>query len=324
MKRELYPEISDPRSEMLQVSDDHQIYVEVCGNPDGVPVIFLHGGPGSGCQAYHRQFFDPEKYRIILFDQRGCGRSTPKGCLTENTTLDLIEDMERIRAHFSIDRWVLFGGSWGVTLALLYAETYPDRVSAIILRGAFLAAKRDLDWFFGDGVSRLFPDEWQRFTHALEVEDFSKESIIKACHDGIHANDPERQLRVAKAWSRWTGKIVTWTLPPKNPKVENNAVPEKPAEQLIKEIALEIHYAFNRYFLRPEQLIEDIDQLPDVPITLIHGRRDITCPIESSWRLSQHLPKADFVVLEQAGHLASEADMVDALITATDQLSVSA
>ncbi len=312
----LYPAITDPIVHRLKVSVDHEIYVEECGNPDGIPVIFLHGGPGSGCQSYHRQFFDPTQYRIVLFDQRGCGRSIPKGCLNDNTTQDLISDIETIRAELSVDKWLLFGGSWGVTLALLYAETYPDQVSGIILRGAFLAGKRDLDWFFGDGVCRLFPDEWHTFTTALGVTDFSKEAIIKACHDGLNSDDQIEQLRVARAWSRWTTKIVTWTLPP-----DREEQPQKDAEILIKEINLEIHFAFNRYFLGPEQLIENIHLIPEVPIHLVHGRRDITCPIESSWRLSQSLPNAAFTILEESGHLANEAGMIDALVTATDQMA---
>ncbi len=312
----LYPEITDPIVHELKVGKIHQLYVEECGNPSGISIIFLHGGPGSGCQPYHRQFFDPEKYRIILFDQRGCGRSTPHGCLEENTTHDLIGDIETIRQTLNIEQWVLFGGSWGVTLALLYAETYPDQVSGLILRGSFLASKRDLDWFFGDGVGRIFPDEWEKFRALVDEEDITAKNVIEDYHEMITSAYDEERIKAAEAWSRWTGKIVTWTLPQE----DNKEPDQKDPKQLIREIHLEVHYAFNQYFLEPDQLIKNIDQLPDVPVSIIHGRRDITCPLESSWRLHKAIPNSSLTILPESGHLANEVAMIDALVTSSDNL----
>ncbi len=311
----LYPKITDPKIYVLNVGK-HQLYVEECGNPNGIPVIFLHGGPGSGCQPYHRQFFDPEKYRIVLFDQRGCGRSTPHGCLEENTSHDLIADMEIIRNTLNIDRWVLFGGSWGVTLALLYAETYPKQVSGIILRGTFLASKRDLEWFFGDGVGRIFPDEWQRFTSLTKDTDNFYDDLITDYHEMITSVYDDERANAAKAWSRWTSKVVTWTLPQNDEKQD-----EEDLEKLIREIHLEIHYALNRYFLDNDQLLKNINQLPEVPIVIVHGRRDITCPLESSWRLHKSIPKSSITILPESGHLANEPAMIDALVSMTDKMA---
>ncbi len=318
----LYPEIIDPIVHDVNTGEIHNIYVEECGNPSGIPIIFLHGGPGSGCQPYHRQFFNPDKYRIILFDQRGSGRSTPKGCLEENTTHDLIADMEAIRKSLNIDRWVLFGGSWGVTLALLYAETYPINVSGLILRGSFLATKRDLNWFFGDGVGRIFPDEWNKFTSFLE-EDSSGMNTITEFHKMISSNSSEERIKTAKAWSRWTGKVVTWTLAQQKEVETNDQRPDtKDPQELIKEVQLELHYAVNEYFLKPDQLMKNIDQIPDIPVTIIHGRRDITCPMESSWQLHNTISNSQLVILHESGHLASEPAMIDALVSATDDLII--
>ncbi len=314
--RTLYAEISDPVIHNIRVGKIHELYVEECGNPSGIPVVFLHGGPGSGCQPYHRQFFDPDKYRIILFDQRGAGRSRPHGCLEENTTHDLISDMEVIRRKLHIDRWVLFGGSWGVTLALLYAQTHPDRVLAMILRGAFLASQRDLEWFFSDKAGRIFPDEWERFTGILNIDTNHYENILHEYHRMITSDHHAERLNAANAWSRWTGKIVTWTLP----QDEDEKDEDRDPEQLIRETGLELHYAINHYFLEPDQLIRNIGRLPKVPVKLIHGRRDITCPVESSWRLYKTIPHATLTILHEAGHLAGEPTMIDALVTATDEL----
>jgi len=315
----LYPEITDPIVHKLKVGEIHELYVEECGNPSGIPIIFLHGGPGSGCQPYHRQFFNPEKYRIILFDQRGCGRSTPHGCLEKNTTHDLNADMETIRQTLNIDKWVLFGGSWGVTLALLYAETYPDRVSGLILRGAFLASERDLDWFFGDHVGRIFPDEWEKFINLIDEKDITAQSVINDYHEMITSPHDEERIKAAKAWSRWTGKIVTWTLPQEEEKNDNEETDQKDPKQLIREIHLEIHYAINRYFLETDQLLKNINKLPDVSVRIIHGRRDITCPLESSWRLNKSIPNSTLAILPESGHLANERAMIDALVSATDE-----
>ncbi|MFK8066624.1 MAG: prolyl aminopeptidase [Gammaproteobacteria bacterium] len=319
--KELYPEITDPVVHDIDSGEIHKVYVEECGNPEGIPIIFIHGGPGSGCQPYHRQFFDPEKYRIILFDQRGAGRSTPKGSLEENTTQDLIADMEAIREKLKIDRWVLFGGSWGVTLALLYAETYPGNVSGLILRGSFLATKRDLNWFFGDGVGRIFPDEYSKFISQLEKESSGIDTVIDF-HKMINSSSDMKKINAAKAWLRWTGIVVTWTLEQREEKEDDPKSDEKDPQELIKGVQLELHYAVNEYFLKPDQLMKNIDQIPDIPVTIIHGRRDITCPMESSWQLHNAIPKSKLVILHESGHLASEPAMIDALVSATDNLTI--
>lgn len=321
--RTLYPEITEPTVYELELgnelSNPHQLYVEECGNPNGVPIIFLHGGPGSGCQPYHRQFFDPEKYRIILFDQRGCGRSKPHGCLEDNTTHDLIADMETIRLALDIEKWVLFGGSWGVALALLYAQTYPQHVSGIILRGAFLASKRDLDWFFGEGVGRIFPDEWDKFTALLEDTDTNYIDVIADYHEMISSAYQQERVNAAQAWDRWTSKIVTWTLPQEDEKTDCEASNEE-NEKLIRSVGLEVHYAVNQYFIERDQLINNIEKLPNVPVKIVHGRRDITCPLESSWRLHKLLPNSELVILPESGHLANETAMIDTLVSMTDEM----
>lgn len=320
----LYPEIKSPTIYELDLDGSHQLYVEECGNRHGVPIIFLHGGPGSGCQPYHRQFFDPEKYRIVLFDQRGCGRSKPHGSLKDNTTHQLIADMETIRLALDIDEWVLFGGSWGVTLALLYAQTYPKQVSAMILRGSFLASQRDLEWFFGDGVGRIFPDEWEQFTAPLTHKPSHYIELIQAYQELISSSDSDTRLTAANAWSRWTGKIVTWTLTQNDEDTNDNVdvdVDVEATEKLIRSVQLEIHYAANNYFIEQNQLLNSLQSLPEVPVKIVHGRRDITCPLESSWQLHQRIANSELRILSDSGHLANEVAMIDALISMTDDIA---
>jgi len=245
-------------------------------------VIFIHGGPGSGCNESHRRYFDPSKYRIVLFDQRGCGRSSPYGCLDKNTTHDLIADMETIRTHLKISRWLLFAGSWGSALALLYAQTYKERTLGMILRGSFLASQRDLDWFFKDGVNRIYPELWENFSTRLpKLSD--NESLIETYHRCLFADDKELNITAALAWLEWTDSIVTWS----TPESDLETVKQKMSE-------------------------DEIDRV---------GRRDITCPLESSWRLHQALKKSDLRILPNAGHLAGEADMIEALVTASDDFA---
>lgn len=311
--KELYPEIPCYKSHILRIGDIHKVYFEESGNPNGIPVVFLHGGPGSGCKENHRRYFNPHKYRIIIFDQRGCNRSSPQGCVNENTTLELLQDMEQIRTSLGIDKWVLFGGSWGATLSLLYAEAFPEQVSGLVLRGTFLARQRDLDWFAKDGANRIFPDYWEKFLKVVPVD--KRHDLVNAYYEIIHntKNDNEK-LSYARAWSDWAGKVVTYTLPEAETGEEN-------IDKLLNQVSIETHYAFNRYFIAENQILDNISKIPDVPVKIIHGRRDLTCTLEASWLLYEALPDAGINIISDAGHLAGEPAMIDALVTATDEMS---
>ncbi len=314
----LYPELGPFATDVLELDDGHSIYFEQSGNEKGLPVIFFHGGPGSGCNENHRRYFNPDKYRIIIFDQRGCNRSTPNGSVENNSTQDLLNDIESIRSKLNIEKLMLFGGSWGATLALLYAEQYPQRVSAMILRGTFLARKSDFEWFASDGVnsvSRIFPDYWQEYLSNFDEDEMNDR--LGSLHERIFSVNKETQLCAAKAWSLWAGRIVTHSLNLK----EEYALEEGSDEKLINEVKIEMHYAKNRYFIKENQILDNISKIPDVPITIIHGRKDLTCLPESSWSVYQSLPQSKLIMVSDAGHLASEPKMIDALITATDQMA---
>lgn len=315
MGRELYPELSAAKTMQLNVNALHSIYVEESGNPKGIPVIFLHGGPGSGCNENHRRYFNPDKYRIIIFDQRGCHRSTPQGECQHNSSQELVADIEQIREQLKIDKWLLFGGSWGATLALLYAETYPERVSGMILRGTFLARQKDLDWFIDNGVSDVFPDFWQDFIGV--IPETERADLVDAYHRRVHGDDEDIQRQAAAAWAKWATRTVTWLLADMDP---YNYEPED-NDTTVHEVKIETHYAKHRYFLEPDQLLRDTHLLPDVPTIIIHGRKDMTCLPEASWSLSQMLPKSSLRIVKEGGHLAGEPPMVDALITATDEMA---
>jgi proline iminopeptidase len=310
---ELYPELDTFSENVLESSSGHSVYYEEAGNKTGIPVIFLHGGPGSGCSENHRRYFNPEKYRIILFDQRGCNRSSPQGFVDNNSTQDLLNDIDLIRKDLNIDKWLLFGGSWGATLALLYAEQYSKHVSGIILRGTFLARQFDFDWFAKSGVYKIFPDYWDEFMSAFNEDE--KKKPITTLHDRIFSNDKVTQLEAAKTWALWAGRVVTHSL-------DSDYVLEIEDEaKLINEVKIEMHYAKNKYFINENQILENISKVPDVPITIIHGRKDLTCLPESSWSIHKALPKSKLIIVPEAGHLASEPSMIDALITATDDMA---
>jgi proline iminopeptidase len=309
--RTLYPEITPLAVHRLRAGA-HDIYVEECGNPDGIPVVFLHGGPGSGCNENHRRYFDPSRYRIILFDQRGCHRSTPRGAVAANTTRDLLADMERIREQLQIGKWTIYGGSWGATLGLLYAQQWPARVASMILRGAFLARARDLAWFLGDGANRVFPEYWAVFLDA--IPEAERGDLVTAYHRRIHGPDPEMRLEAARQWSRWGARVTTYLLPPPVAEAED---PEK----ILGEAAIETHYALNRYFIEENQILREAGRLPRVPVRIIHGRRDLTCTLESSWVLHRAIPGSVLNIVEQGGHLAGEPVMTDALVQATDGIA---
>jgi proline iminopeptidase len=314
----LYPDIEPyqthelPR-EILSHGGRHQIYVEECGNPDGIPVIFLHGGPGSGCRPQHRCYFNPEKYRIILFDQRGCGRSLPSGELENNTTAFLISDMEHIRETLAIDEWLLFGGSWGATLALAYARDFPQRVKSMILRGTFLGRQQDIDYVYAQGgASKLFPDAWQKLVADLPESEQARP--LKAYFKQLTDDDEAVQMKAAQALNIWEGTIVTLR--------EEEYVPDLTQEPgPLAHSRVQLHYALNECFLEQRPILENLQAMKSIPTTVIHGRYDIVCPLQQSWELKQAWPDIDLQVLPLAGHAAGEPAMIDALVTATNKLA---
>jgi proline iminopeptidase len=309
---ELYPELEPFSNNVLESSSGHSIYFEQSGNESGIPVIFLHGGPGSGCSENHRRYFNPEKYHIILFDQRGCNRSTPQGFVESNTTQNILDDIESIRKELNIGKWLLFGGSWGATLALLYAEQFPQSVYGIILRGTFLARKCDFDWFAKSGVNKVFPDFWQEFMSYFSDEE--RKQPITTLHEKVFSNNKSLQLEAAKTWALWAGRVVTHNL-------EDKYILEiEDEDKLINEVKIEMHYAKNKYFIKENQILEGVNKVPNVPINIIHGRQDLTCLPESSWSVHKALPDSKLILVEKAGHLASDPAMIDALINATDEM----
>ena len=305
----LFPEIHPDQTHKLKVDDLHELYIEECGSPNGIPVLFVHGGPGAGSEEYHRRFFDPNVYRIILFDQRGSGRSTPHASLEHNTTQELVADMEKIREFLKVDRWVLFGGSWGSTLSLVYAETHPERVAGLILRGIFLCRPKEIQWFYQDGTNRIFPDFWQDFIHPIPEEE--RDDLVHAHYRRLTGNDEVARMASAKAWSLWEGR--TANLAPKHEVVEFFGSPHT-ALSLAR---IEAHYFVNDCFLEPDQIIRDASKLKDIPGYIIHGRYDVICPLENAFELSKAWPLAQLEIVPNAGHSASEPGTVDALVQAT-------
>ena len=310
--KELYPHIEPYAVHILDVEGGHRLYVEECGNPQGQPVVYLHGGPGSGCKTFHRRFFDPQKYRIVLLDQRGAGRSHPSGCLENNTTFHLIQDLELIRERLKIARWLVYGGSWGSTLGLLYGQAHPDCINGMVLRGSFLARQRDLDWFVGDGVRRIYPERWAEFMGALSTP---RDDLIAALHDILLGPDELAQRRVAKAWTLWSEQIA------QAESFDAADVERHAPATMLQKARIELHFAVNRYFLEEDQILRHCDRLPKVPILLIHGRRDLVCPLEAAYSLRQALPAADLRVLPRSGHLPVGEEMIDALVSATDEMA---
>lgn len=309
-----YPPIEPYKTRMLKVSALHEIYVEESGNPSGKPVIFVHGGPGGGTEAKYRQFFDPRKYRIILFDQRGCGKSLPYAELRENTTWDLVADMERIRETLGIGKWQVFGGSWGSTLALCYAQTHPERVCELVLRGIFLLRKKDVSWFYQFGASEIFPDEWEAFEqHIPEAE---RHDYVAAYYKRLTSEDPAVQIAAAKIWSTWEG--ATSKLIPEA-KVIDRFADDKFAVPFAR---IESHYFYHKGFLRSEnQLLEDIGKIRHIPCVIVQGRYDSCCPMRNAWDLHRAWPEAELFVIPDAGHSASEPGISRALVSATDKFA---
>ena len=309
----LYPEISPYHSFFLETGSKHAVYVEQSGNPDGIPVIFLHGGPCSGTKPDHRRFFNPEFYCIILFDQRGCGLSLPFGELENNTTQDLIADMERIRQTLAIDRWLVFGGSWGAALGLLYAQLHPGKVSGMIIRAVFLVRQQDLDWFAKDGANRIYPEQWQRLFES--IPESARENLVQGLCEALWGKDEVAKRRVAREWMAWGGQVALGN--DYQPGGESDHVTEK----MVKQVRMELHYARQHYFIKENRILENCAVLHDIPTIIIHGRQDLVCPIEAGMKLHQALPHADYVVLPNAGHIAQGSEMIAALIAATDDFS---
>ena len=312
MPPSLYPEITPYRTARLQVSGLHEIYFEECGNPKGKPAVVLHGGPGGGITPPMRRFHDPQAYRIILFDQRGCGRSTPFGSIEENTTWDLVNDIEALRSHLGIERWQVFGGSWGSTLALAYAETHPQRVSELILRGIFTLRRAELLWFYQEGASWLFPDAWEDFVAPIPPDE--RGDMIAAYHKRLTGRDQSMLAECARAWSRWEGTTIS-LLP--NPE----RVAEFSGDQFSYAFArIECHYFFNKGFFREDgQLLKDAGLLRGIPGTIVHGRYDMATPLAIAWDLHKAWPEADLNIIPDAGHTAFEHGIAAALVKATDR-----
>jgi proline iminopeptidase len=312
--RPLYPHCDPIVAERLEVAGGHEIYVEQCGNPAGVPAVFLHGGPGSGCKADHRQFFDPARYNIILIDQRGSGRSRPYGGVENNHTSALVDDMEAVRERFGVEAWVLLGGSWGAALALAYAETLPERVLGMILRGTFLARRRDVDWFFHDGASRFLPRQWAEFMARVEPAD--TEDLVEFLHGGVFSEDAATVERVARAWEAWSGAVVTFSIDQAGESANGDLA------AAVAKTRIEMHYARHAYFLDDNQLVDRADRIPRVPVSIVHGARDLTCTAEAAWVIHAAIPDSKIEILPTAGHLSSERPMVDALVRATDAMAL--
>lgn len=311
----LYPEIEPFDSGMYVVSDIHTIHYERVGNPDGIPVVFLHGGPGGGLIPMYRQFFDPEAYHIILFDQRGSGRSTPHASVEENTTWDLIADMEKLRNKFGIDKWYVFGGSWGSTLSLAYAVTHPDRCLGLFLRGIFLTRRKELDWFYQYGASEIFPDYWARYRD--EIPESERGDFIAAYHKRLFSDDEETRLSAARAWSVWEGS--TSKLFPDKDLMDH----WEGAHEALSLARIECHYFVNNSFFPTENfLLENVDKIRNIPTVIVQGRYDVVCPITSAWDLHCAFPEAEFIVVPDAGHSVSEKDIISALVEATDRFKL--
>jgi len=313
-RRGLYPEIEPYDSGLLKVSALHTLYFEQCGNPRGKPVVFLHGGPGAGCNAKSRRFFDPARYRIILFDQRGCGRSTPHAELTDNTIWHLVDDIERLRAHLGLERWQVFGGSWGSTLALAYAEKHPERVTDIVLRGIFLLRKQELDWFYQRGASVLYPDAWEPYLAHIPADE--RGDLLSAYHRRLTSEDPAVRLAAAKIWSGWEG--VTSKLLPD----AAFAGHYEEDEFALAFARIEVHYFINKgFFQTDDQLLRDVSRIRHIPGVIVQGRYDVVCPMESAWALHRAWPEADLIITPDSGHSAFDAPNSRALVAATDKLA---
>ena len=309
-----YAALEPYRTHRLRVSELHDLYIEESGNPQGKAVVFVHGGPGGGCEPWQRQFFNPQKYRIVLFDQRGCGRSTPHAELRENTTWDLVADMEKIRELLGIERWVVFGGSWGSTLALSYSVTHPQRCLALVLRGIFLLRRAEVDWFYQQGASWIYPDAWEHYTSV--IPEAERGDFVRAYHQRLTSEDAAVRRAAARAWSIWEG--ATSKLFPSTDLVSRFGE-DRFAEAFAR---IECHYFVNGGFFESDNwLLENVHRLKGVPGVIVQGRYDVVCPMKSAWDLHRAWPEAELHVVADAGHAASEPGILSRLVEATDRFA---
>ncbi len=309
--RELYPEVEPYSTGHLKVSELHTLYFEEVGNPKGKPVVFLHGGPGGGLITNYRRYFNPQKWRIILLDQRGCGKSTPFAEIKENTTWDLVADIEKLRLHLSINKWSVFGGSWGSTLALAYAIKHPDSCAELFLRGIFLLRKKEIDWFYQEGCSKIYPDAWEEYIKPIPLDE--RQDFVRAFYKRLTSEDINVRKSAAKAWSIWEGS--TSKLIP-----ESDIVARFGEDEFADAFArIECHYFINKgFFTEDNFLLNNIDKIRHIPTIIVQGRYDVVCPAESAWELHRAFPEAEFHLIADAGHSLSEKGITDALIKATD------
>lgn len=306
----LYPAADPFARHTIEVSGGHSLYVEECGNPKGRPVVVLHGGPGGGCSPYMRRFFDPAHYRVVLFDQRGCGRSRPQASVEANTTQDLIDDIALIRQRLGIEaRWLLFGGSWGATLALAYAEAHPDHVAGLILRGVFLGTQTELDWFYGGGAGRFFPDLWAQFQEPIPPSE--RGDMIAAYHQRLFDRDPGRQGRYALPWLMWENALAG---------LQSAAVSHAPPDYARAFARLENHYFHNRCFLDEGQLLRDRHRIEHLPAVIVQGRYDMVCPPISAWHLAEGWDKCELSIVPASGHALSEPHIAAELVRVMDRI----
>ena len=312
--RQLYPPLEPYDHGYLQVSDLHTIHYDQSGNPNGKPVVVLHGGPGGGAAPVYRQYFNPEKWRIIMFDQRGCGKSTPYAELTENTTWDLVADIEKLRNKLGIEQWFVFGGSWGSTLSLAYSQSHPSACLGLILRGIFMLRQQELQWFYQSGASYIFPDAWESYLKPIPPEE--RTDLISAYHKRLTSEDRQIRLEAARAWSVWeasTSKLIP----------SDKSIQRFGSDQFAEAFArIECHYFVNKGFLETEnQLLDNCDRIAHLPGVIVQGRYDVVCPMVTSWELHKVWPRAEYLVIPDAGHSVSEPGIIDALVTATDRFA---
>ena len=311
----LYLNIEPYFSDFIKVSNIHTIYFEIVGNPDGIPVVFLHGGPGGGIESLYRQYFNPNKYKIVLFDQRGCGKSTPHAELKDNTTWDLISDIEKLRNHLNIDNWIVFGGSWGSTLALSYAIKYSEKCLALILRGIFLLRKFEIDWFYQYGASNIYPDAWEKYISVIPINE--RDNYVKAYYSRLTSDNEDERKRCAKAWSFWearTSKLIP----------EDNALHNFENHKVADAFArIECHYFINKGFFKYDGwILDNIDEIRNIPTEIVQGRYDVVCPMRSAWDLYNAFPEANFHLIKDAGHSMTEKGIRNKLIEIMDNFKL--
>ena len=312
--RELYPPRQPYNEGKLKVSDLHTIHFEESGNPEGKPIVLLHGGPGGGCPPFYRQYFDPEKWRLVMFDQRGCGQSKPHAELQENTTWDLVNDIEELREYLNIHQWVVFGGSWGSTLSLAYSQTHPDRCKGLILRGIFMLRQKEIRWFYQEGASYIFPDAWEEYVKPIPINE--RDDLLTAYYQRLTSPDAQIRLEAARAWSIWEAST-------------SRLFPDLDLKQMFGIDAfaeafarIECHYFINKGFIDPEdKLLLNIDRIRKIPAVIVQGRYDVVCPMMSAWELHRAWPEAEFIVVADAGHSMSEPGIRTCLIEATDKFA---